>query len=101
MKGVWSWPADAEGQSRVLRKIATEDELAQVLIALAANPDGLSNSQLDRMLGNNSQWRTLSHTRELAALGFIEYQVPYFGDPGKYTLTELGRSVLPRIQAGN
>ena len=99
MKGIWVWPEDAKAQTKALRKIIQEDELATILLALANNPDGLSNAQLDRLLANNSQWRTLSHLRELTSLGFIQYQIQFFGGPGKYQLTELGRSVAARIQA--
>ena len=99
MKGIWVWPEDAKAQAKVLRKIAQEDELAMILVALANNADGLSNAQLDRLLANNSQWRTLSHLRELTSLGFTRYQIQFFGGPGKYQLTELGESVAARMQA--
>lgn len=97
MKGIWFWPVERKAQARVLRKIREEDELPAILNALAKNKDGLSNAQLDEALSNNSQWRTLWHLRELMALGFIEYNVQFFGDPGRYMLTDLGRKVLPRL----
>jgi hypothetical protein len=78
-----------------------EDEFITILAALAKSPQGLSNAQLDRLLSNNSQWRTLSHTKELTALGFIQYRVQFFGDAGKFELTELGKTVLSRIQAAH
>jgi DNA-binding HxlR family transcriptional regulator len=99
MRGIWVWPSDPKEQDKVLRKISGEDELSTILLALANNPEGLSNSKLDRLLANNSQWRTLSHMRELIALGFVEYHVHFFGDPGLYQLTDLGKTVLPRLQA--
>ena len=68
------------------------------MLALANHQEGLSNAQLDRLLANNSQWRTLLHMRELVALGFIEYQVHFFGDSGKYQLTDLGKTIVPRLQ---
>jgi hypothetical protein len=99
MKGIWTWPSEPKEQDKVLRRILGEDELSTILLALAKNPDGLSNAKLDRLLGNNSQWRTLSHMRELIALGFVEYHVQLFGDSGKYQLTSLGNSIVPRLQA--
>jgi hypothetical protein len=99
MRGIWVWPAEPKEQDRTLQKILREDELVAILIALANNPEGLSNAQLDRLLANNSQWRTLSHTKELMALGFVDYHVQLFGDAGRYQLTELGRAIVSRIQA--
>ncbi len=99
MRGIWVWPADPKERDRILQKILREDELVAILIALANNPEGLSNAQLDRLLANNSQWRTLSHTKELMALGFVDYHVQLFGDAGRYQLTELGRAIVSRIQA--
>jgi hypothetical protein len=99
MRGIWVWPAEPKEQDRTLQKILREDELVTILIALANNPEGLSNAQLDRLLANNSQWRTLSHTKELMALGFVDYHVQLFGDAGRYQLTELGRAIVSRIQA--
>jgi hypothetical protein len=100
MKGIWAWPSEPKEQDKVLREVLHEDELATILAALAKNPDGLSNAQLDKLLTNNSQWRTLSHIRELTALGFVEYRVQFFGDAGKYCLTDLGKAVMSKIQAG-
>jgi hypothetical protein len=97
MKGIWFWPTEVKEQDKILRRILREDELIAILVALAKSPEGLSNAQLDRLLGNNSQWRTLLHTKELMALGFIEYYVQFFGDAGKYQLTELGRTIVSRI----
>jgi len=99
MKGIWTWPSEPDGQEKTLRKIMEEDELVTVLVALTKSTDGLSNAQLDRLLSNNSQWRTLSHLKELMALGFIQYHVQFFGEAGKYELTELGRNVVSRMQA--
>ena len=99
MKGLWTWPSEPSEQDRILRRILGEDELSTVLLALASHPEGLSNAQLDRLLANNSQWRTLSHMRELIALRFVEYKVQFFGDAGKYQLTGLGKTIVPRLQA--
>jgi len=99
MKGIWVWPSEPIDQDKIVRKIMEEDEFVTILVALAKAPEGLSNAQLDKLLSNNSQWRTLSHTRELTALGFIQYHVQFFGGPGKYELTDLGKTVVSRIQA--
>jgi len=98
MKGIWTWPSQPDDQEKTLRKLMEEDELVTILVALAKSPQGLSNAQLDRLLANNSQWRTLSHLKELMALGFIQYHVQLFGEAGKYELTDLGRNVVSRIQ---
>jgi len=100
MKGFWAWPSEPKEQDKLLRKMMQEDELVKILSALAKSPDGMSNAQLDKLLVNNSQWRTLSHMKELIALGFVQYNVQFFGDPGKYALTELGKTVTSKIQAG-
>ena len=100
MKGIWVWPSEPDYQRKTLRKIAQEDELVLILVALAKSPEGLSNAQLDRLLGNNSQWRTLWHLRELMAIGFVQYHVQLFGNAGKYKLTDLGNTAVSMIQAG-
>lgn len=99
MKGIWVWPTEPKEQGKTLQRILREDEFVTILLTLSKSPDGLSNAKLDKLLGNNSQWRTLLHAKELLALGFIDYQVQYFGDSGKYQLTELGKSIVSRIQA--
>jgi hypothetical protein len=101
MKGIWAWPSEPADQEKTLRKIMEEDELVTILAALAKSPEGLSNAQLDRLLSNNSQWRTLPHMKELIALGFIQYHVQFFGEAGKYELTDLGKTVVSRIQASH
>ena len=100
MTGIWAWPSEPKEQDKVLLQIMQEDELVTILLALAKSPVGLSNAQLDRLLANNSQWRTLNHMRELIALEFVSYQVQFFGNAGEYQLTDLGKSVVPKIQAG-
>jgi hypothetical protein len=98
MKGIWTWPSDPNEQEETLRQIAQEDELVSILEALAKNAEGLSNAQLDKLLSNNSQWRTLSHMKELLALGFVRYHIQFFGDAGKYEITDLGKATLSKIQ---
>jgi hypothetical protein len=97
MNGIWFWPSEAKEQTKVLQRIRREDELTTIVAALAKCQEGLSNAQVDNLLRNNSQWRTLIHMEELTALGFVEYKVQIFGDPGKYHLTDLGRSLLAQI----
>jgi predicted transcriptional regulator len=101
MKGIWAWPSEPGDQEKTLRKIVEEDELVTILAALAKSPEGLSNAQLDRLLSNNSQWRTLPHMKELIALGFVQYHVQFFGEAGKYELTDLGKTVVSKIQASH
>lgn len=98
MKGIWTWPSESNDQDKTMRKIMREDELSSILVALAQNPGGLSNAQLDKFLSNYSQWRTLSHLRELIALGFIQYRIQFFGNAGEYELTDLGKTIVSKIQ---
>jgi predicted transcriptional regulator len=98
MKGIWVWPSEPKAQEKVIRKLIQEDELVKILLALGKNPEGLSNAQVDKSSSNNSQWRTISHLKELTGLGFIEYRIQFFGDPGKYVLTELGKVIISKIQ---
>ncbi|MDG6977491.1 MAG: hypothetical protein JRN58_00225 [Nitrososphaerota archaeon] len=100
MRGLWRWPSEQSDQERTLRQIAEEDELGTIMLALSTDSSGLSNAQIDRLLKNNSQWRTLRHMKELIALGFVNYKVQYFGEAGRYELTDLGRSALSNIQKG-
>lgn len=100
MKGIWAWPADARAQDNLLHQIAKEDEYLEILDALGQSPNGLSNAQLDKLLANNSQWRTLNHMRGLIAVGFVKYDVKLFGNAGEYQITELGKSAVSRIKAG-
>jgi hypothetical protein len=67
------------------------------MTALAKVKEGLSNSELDDALGDNSNWRTLWAVRQLTSLGFIEFEVDLFGGPARYRLTELGRNGLSTI----
>ena len=97
MRGIWFWPSEPKEQAKVLRRIRQEDQLIAILAALAKKPAGLSNAQIDNLLKNNSQWRTLLHLRQLTALGFIEYKVQFFGGPGEYNLTDLGKNIIPRV----
>lgn len=101
MKGLWIWPSEPSDQDKTLRKIMQEDELVTILLTLTKSPEGLSNAQLDRLLTNNSQWHTLSHIKELMSLGLIRYRVQFFGEAGRYELTDLGNTAVSRIQASS
>jgi hypothetical protein len=99
MNGIWGWPSEPKEQETTLRKIMQEDELTTILAALSKSLDGLSNAQIDKLLGNNSQWRTLLHMRELIALGFVQYRMQFFGEAGKYELTDLGKTMMSKMDA--
>jgi hypothetical protein len=71
--------------------------LVSALQAIAKSKDGLSNSELDDVLADNSEWMTIWPVRQLMALGFIVYHVDYFGGPARYTVTDLGKSALTVI----
>jgi hypothetical protein len=100
MKGIWAWPSDTKAQDNILHQMASEDEYLEILQALEQSPTGLSNAQLDKLLANNSQWRTLKHMQGLIAVGFVRYDVKLFGNAGEYRITELGKTALARINAG-
>src|SRR2546422_7656618 len=97
MQGIWFWPSDAKGQLKVLRKIMASEPILAALTALSKSKEGLSNAQLDSAMGSFSQWNTRWIIDQLLSLGFIEYRVEWFGDAGKYVLTELGKDILRRL----
>ena len=92
--GLWVWPSDTKAQGKVIRKVAEAKHLVQAMVAIAKRKEGLSNAELDDIMASNSNWMTLWMIRQLTSLGFIEFKVDLFGEPAKYELTELGRSVL-------
>jgi hypothetical protein len=93
-KGLWIWPTDPKGQKRMLRKIVGSQHVMMALQGIAKSDGGMSNSEIDELLGDNSEWITLWAVRQLTALGFIEYKVDLFGGPAKYVVTDLGRNSL-------
>jgi hypothetical protein len=95
--GLWVWSSDPRGQRQVLRKIVADRHLVPAMKAIAKSKEGLSNAELDDVIGDNSEWMTLWVIRQLTALGFIEMKVDLFGEPARYRLTELGRNVLSMI----
>lgn len=68
-----------------------------ILAALKSNQSGLSNAEIDSILGTASQWLIFWDLRELMSLGMVEYEAELFGEPGKYRLTQFGLSVLEQI----
>ena len=58
---------------------------------------GLSNAELDSALRTSSQWAIRDKLTKLLGLGLIEYKVELFGEPGRYTITPLGMTVLMRV----
>ena len=95
--GLWVWSSDPRAQREVLRKIAGDKHLVPAMMAIAKSKEGLSNAELDDVIGDNSEWMTLWVIRQVTALGFIEMKVDLFGEPAMYRLAELGRNVLSRI----
>ncbi len=95
--GLWVWPADAKAQRRTLRKVASSEHLVSGMQAIAKSKDGLSNAQIDDALSEFSNWGTRWIVDQLIALGFIDYKVDFFGGPGRYVLTDLGRNALAAI----
>jgi hypothetical protein len=96
-KGLWVWPADQRGQWKTLRKVSDSPHLMAALLALTKNKDGVSNAELPDALNDSSEWTTLWVVRQLMSLGFVEQKLDFFGNAGKYQLTELGRSAYATI----
>lgn len=95
--GIWVWPQDEQAQKEAIKKVSGSPHLVAAMSALAKNKEGMSNAQLDDVLGDNSNWLTLWVIRQLTAIGFIEFKVDYFGGPARYSLTELGIKTLSII----
>jgi hypothetical protein len=95
--GLWVWPSDAKAQRKVLQKVAAVPRLLETMTLLMSTNEGLSNSELDDLTADNSNWMTLWIVRQLTSLGFIEYKVDFFGGPARYQLTELGRDAFGTI----
>ena len=95
--GLWVWPTDAKAQRRALRKVSGSEHLVAAMQAITKSKDGLSNAQIDDALSGFSHWQTRWVVDQLISLGFADYKVDFFGGPGKYVLTELGRNALSAI----
>jgi hypothetical protein len=96
-KGLWVWASDERTQRRITKRVSQSKHLMAALEAIQKRKEGLSNAELDDLTSDNSSWITLSVMRELLSMGLVEYQVDLFGNPGRYTLTDLGRGILQRI----
>jgi hypothetical protein len=81
----------------MLRSVSDSPHLMAALQGVVKSKEGMSNSELDELLADNSNWMTLWVVRQLLALGFIEYGVDLFGGPAKYAASDLGRNVLSAI----
>jgi len=95
--GLWVWPTDSKAQRRILRKVARSEHLVVALQAMSKSSAGLSNAQVDDALSEYSHWQTRWVVEQLISLGFSDYKVDFFGGPGKYVLTELGKNALSAI----
>jgi hypothetical protein len=95
--GLWVWPSDAKAQQDALRTVASSPRLLHAMSLLTESKEGLSNSELDDLTADNSNWVTLWTVRQLTSLGFVEYKVDFFGGPARYRLSDLGRNVLGMI----
>jgi hypothetical protein len=96
-QGLWVWPSDERTQRQLAKRVSESEHLMAELKAIMRSKEGLSNAELDDATSDNSNWITLWATRQLLSLGFIEYKVDFFGNPGRYTLTDLGRDVLQKL----
>lgn len=96
-KGLWVWPSDSRAQRKVLKKVAGFSHVMAAMSALVRSKEGMSNSELDDAIGNNSNWMTVWVVKQLTSLGFIEFKVDFFGGPARYQLTELGRNAFATI----
>lgn len=97
MKGLWVWPENEVNQNKTIQGVKNSQHFMTILSKLAKSKDGLSNAQIDQVVKNNSQWNTRWIVSELLGLGLIDYKVDLFGDPGKYSITDLGKDVLKRL----
>ncbi|HZW84428.1 MAG TPA: hypothetical protein VFE91_00800 [Nitrososphaerales archaeon] len=95
--GLWVWPASGKAQKKLLKRVGDSPHLMAALTALNKNKDGLSNSELDFALGDNSEFMTLWVVRQLTSLGLIEFKVDFFGGPAKYQITEAGKIAFTTI----
>jgi hypothetical protein len=96
-KGLWVQASDERTRRRITKKVSESKHLMAALGAIMKRKEGLSNAELDDLISDNSSWMTLSVMRELLSLGLVEYQVDLFGNPGRYTLTDLGRDIMQRL----
>jgi hypothetical protein len=92
MKGFWL-SADDDGPGS--KKRPAGRHIAGILSALKAKgKEGLSNAEIDSLLGTASQWLIFWEMRELVAQGIVRYDVHLFGEPSKYILTDKGLALV-------
>ena len=96
-KGLWVWPPDQRGQRRMLVALADSPHLVAAMTALGKSKEGMSDSELAEAISEPSEWPVLWVVRQLTSLGFVEYHVDLFGNPARYTLTELGQNVFSTV----
>jgi len=95
MKGPWT--AEEIEKQATRRRSAEENHLLAIMRILEKSRDGLSNAEIDALLDNNSQWAAALYLKQLSAALLIVYRTQFFGEPGKYILTESGRALLRRV----
>ncbi len=93
-KGTWVWPSEPRAQRRVLRQVLANPHMVPTLSAIAKSKDGMSNAEIDDVIGDNAEWMTLWVIRQLTSLGFVDFNVDFFGNPARYRLTDLGKNAL-------
>jgi hypothetical protein len=96
-KASWIWTSDERTQRLVAKEVSESKPLMAALEAIMKRKEGLSNAELDEVVSDNSEWITLSVMRRLLSLGFVEYRVDLFGNPGRYTMTDLGRDFMQKL----
>jgi len=96
-KGPWVMASDERTQRRITKEVSQSKRLLTALMAIMKRTEGLSNAELDDLTSDNSSWMTITVMRELLSLGLVEYRVDLFGNPGRYTLTDLGRTIIQNI----
>jgi hypothetical protein len=96
-KGLWVWSSDERSQRRMTKKVSESKHLMAALEAIMKRKEGLSNAELDDLISDNSEWMTHSVMSKLLSLGFVEYRVDMFGNPGRYVLTDLGRDIMQKV----
>jgi hypothetical protein len=97
MRGVWLWPE--KDRQKILDRLNVPYIITILGMLKERSETGLSNAEIDSLLGTASQWLIFWNLRELISLGIVQYIPELFGEPGKYRLTEFGRAVLEEIKS--
>ena len=96
-KGIWVWPSDPRGQRKALKRVADSPHLMAALMAVSKSKESMSNAEIAEAIKDTSEWTTLWVIRQLTSLGFIKYEVDFFGNPARYEITDQGRVALSVI----